>query len=111
RRRSEWPMIAWVAPVSLIMAALTSPVNAPSRSKWRFCAAMPIGRLRVTSPATASDVKGGAATISAPHPPVGRPPRRRDDDPDARRRLGQRPEFAQVRERLEARLVHLPIRG
>ena len=33
RRRSEWPMMTCVAPASLIIVALTSPVNAPSRSK------------------------------------------------------------------------------
>ena len=31
-----------VAPTSRIIFALTSPVNAPSRSKYRFCAAMAI---------------------------------------------------------------------
>ena len=33
RRRSEWPMITYAAPASLIMPAEISPVNAPSRSQ------------------------------------------------------------------------------
>ena len=33
RRRSEWPMIANSAPASLSIAALTSPVKAPSFSQ------------------------------------------------------------------------------
>ena len=38
-RRSEWPTITYRAPASRTIAALTSPVNAPSRSQCRFCAA------------------------------------------------------------------------
>ena len=32
-RRSEWPTITYSAPASRIIGALTSPVNAPSRSQ------------------------------------------------------------------------------
>ena len=32
-RRSEWPMMTYSAPASRIIGALTSPVNAPSRSQ------------------------------------------------------------------------------
>ena len=42
RRRSEWPMMAYSAPASFAMSALTSPVNAPCFSKWMFCTATPI---------------------------------------------------------------------
>ena len=32
-RRSEWPMMTYSAPASRTICALTSPVNAPSRSQ------------------------------------------------------------------------------
>ena len=50
-RRSEWPTITHSAPVSAIIAALISPVNAPSRSQCRSCAATPTLLLRAASPA------------------------------------------------------------
>ena len=49
RRRSEWPMIAYAAPASLIIAGETSPVNAPSRSQYRSCAATPMLVFRAAS--------------------------------------------------------------
>ena len=57
-------MITYSAPVSLIIAALTSPVNAPSRSKYRFCADTAIAVFRAASAAAASEVNGAASTIS-----------------------------------------------
>src|SRR5437762_9978940 len=63
-RRSEWPMMTYSAPVSAIIGALISPVNAPSRSQWRSCAAMQTLLLRAASAAACSAVNGGASTIS-----------------------------------------------
>ena len=55
------------APVSRTIAALISPVNAPSRSQCRFCAAdaddAAFAR-RLRRPR--SDVNGGAITTSTP---------------------------------------------
>src|SRR6266550_4671251 len=65
-RRSECPMIAYAAPASTIIAALISPVNAPSRSQYRSCAATPTLLLRAGSAAAWSAVNGGAMTISTP---------------------------------------------
>ena len=94
RRRSEWPTMTWLAPASLIIAALTSPVNAPSRSKYRSCAAMPMRVLRAASAGETSDGE-----------------RRRDDDLDVADALDQRAELAHERERLLDGLVHLPVGG
>src|SRR5512140_468933 len=65
-RRSEWPMMQWVAPASVSIRVETSPVNAPSSAKWTFWDATPIA-LPLTSCATAPiDRYGGARTISTP---------------------------------------------
>src|SRR5687768_4167302 len=63
-RRSEWPMITNSAPASLIIGALTSPVNAPSRSQYKSCAAIATLLLRAASAAACSAGNGGATTIS-----------------------------------------------
>ncbi len=39
-RRSEWPMMTWVQPISSSMAGQISPVYAPSFSQYRSCAPM-----------------------------------------------------------------------
>src|SRR5660397_128060 len=68
-RRSEWPMMQWVAPASFSIRVETSPVNAPSSAKWTFWDATPMP-LPWTSCATAPiDGYGGARTISTPRTP------------------------------------------
>src|SRR5262245_41103891 len=57
-------MITYSAPASFNIGALTSPVNAPSRSQCRFCAATPMFEFLVASTTECSDVNGGATTIS-----------------------------------------------
>ena len=57
-------MITYSAPASFNMPALISPVNAPSRSKYTFWAAIPRCVFRAASAAAAMDVNGGASTIS-----------------------------------------------
>src|SRR5438067_1140339 len=64
RRRSECPMITYSAPASLIIGALTSPVNAPSRSQYTFCAATPMFDACAASTTGRTAVNGGAMTIS-----------------------------------------------
>src|SRR3972149_3844745 len=62
-------MMQWVAPASFSIRAETSPVNAPSSSKWTFWDATPIP-LPWTSCATAPiEGYGGARTISTPRTP------------------------------------------
>ena len=63
-RRSEWPTITYSAPASRIIGALISPVNAPSRSQYRSCAAITTLVLRAASAAACSAVNGVASTIS-----------------------------------------------
>src|SRR3982750_4396433 len=46
------------------MEALTSPVNAPSRSQWTFCAAIAIGVFAAAFTAAATAVNGGAIATS-----------------------------------------------
>ena len=57
-------MITPRQPASTSIRAETSPVNAPSRSQCRFCAAIPILVPRAASTAAASAVNGGATTMS-----------------------------------------------
>ncbi len=64
RRRSECPRMTYSAPASLSIAALTSPVNAPSRSQCRFWPATPMFEARAASATACSAVNGGATTIS-----------------------------------------------
>ncbi len=59
-------MITYSAPDSAIIVALISPVKAPSRSQYRFCAATATLLLRAASAAACSAVNGGAITISTP---------------------------------------------
>jgi hypothetical protein len=66
RRRSECPMMTYSAPASLSIAALISPVNAPSFSQYRSWPAMPMLELRAASAAAWIAVNGGATTISTP---------------------------------------------
>ena len=55
-------MITNSAPASLIIPALTSPVNAPSRSQNMFCAETLTLELRVASLTAWTAVNGGAIT-------------------------------------------------
>src|SRR5215813_5346971 len=57
-------MITYSAPASLIIAPDTSPVKAPSRSQYMFCAATPILLLLSASATAWIAVNGGAITIS-----------------------------------------------
>ena len=75
-------------------AALTSPVNAPSRSQCMFCAPTPIALPRTAFAAAATAVNGGAI-----------------DDVDAADVLDQRAQLADVRDRLGDRLEHLEVAG
>ena len=59
-------MITYSAPASRTIAALTSPVNAPSRSQWQFWPATAMLLLRAASATACSAVNGGATTISTP---------------------------------------------
>ena len=58
-RRSEWPRIAWVTPMSFSIAGETSPVKAPSFSKCMFWAATATGLPFAAATAATSDVYGG----------------------------------------------------
>ena len=55
-RRSEWPRMAWVTPMSFSIAAETSPVNAPSFSKCMFCEATATGLPFAAATAATSEV-------------------------------------------------------
>src|SRR5437764_3452474 len=57
-------MIAYSAPASFSIPALTSPVNAPSRSQCRSWPAIPMFEPCAASAAERSAVNGGAMTIS-----------------------------------------------
>ena len=94
RRRSEWPMITYSAPASRSIAALTSPVNAPSRSQCRFCPATPT----LSMPGRFGDR-------------VQRRERRRDDDLDVGDVLDQAAELFDEHHRLVHGLEHLPVGG
>ena len=59
-------MITYSAPASRTIAALTSPVSAPSRSQWQVCPATAMLLLRAASATACSAVNGGATTISTP---------------------------------------------
>src|SRR5207244_8482656 len=61
-RRSEWPTIAPRTPSSTSIGAEISPVNAPSRAQWTFCAYVAIP-LETT---VASDTYGGQRVESTP---------------------------------------------
>ena len=52
------------APASAIMAAETSPVNAPSRSQYMSCAATAMVLFRTASATACTAVNGGATTTS-----------------------------------------------
>ncbi len=57
-------MMTYSAPASAIIAADTSPVNAPSRSQCMSCAATPTLLLRAASATAWIAVNGGPTTIS-----------------------------------------------
>ena len=85
-------MMTYSAPVSRIIAALISPVNAPSRSQCRFCAAI-------------ADV----AVARRFGRRVQRGERRRHHDLDSGEVLHDAAELFDVLHGLGHRLVHLPV--
>ena len=87
-------MITYSAPASFNIAALISPVKAPSRSQCRFC------------PATA-DVRVARRFRDR----MQRGERRRDDDLDVVDVLDHRAEFLREHDRFVHGLEHLPVGG
>ena len=94
RRRSEWPMITYSAPASLIMPGETSPVNAPSRSQYTI--------LRGDADVRVARGLGGRVH--------GRE-RRRDDDLDVGDVLDERTQLLHEDDGLVHGLEHLPVAG
>ena len=87
-------MITYSAPASRSIAALTSPVNAPSCSQCTFWPATPTLELRAASATACSAVNGGATTIST-----------------SVTSLTRLAELLDERDRLADGLVHLPVGG
>src|SRR5512135_44376 len=69
-RRSEWPMMQWVAPASFSIRVDTSPVYAPSSAKWTFWDATPMPLPWTSCDTAPIDGYGGARTISTPRTPA-----------------------------------------